>query len=130
MAEKLRDESQGLLSSLTTFVATLVAIIHTRLELLSNDLEEGRAHVLSLLMLTWATLFFFGVGMVLVSLLLAIIFWDTHRFLVLGTLAGFFLLAGVGTWYLAVRKMRARPRLFSASLGELIKDRNQLNSRT
>lgn len=129
MAEKLPDESHGLLSSLTTFVATLVAIIHTRLDLLSTDLEEDRAHLLSLLVLALATLFFIGVGMVLVSLLLAAIFWDTHRFLVLGALAGFFLLGGVATWCIAVRKMRAKPRLFSASLGELIKDRDQLNSR-
>ena len=129
MAEKLPDESHGLLSSLTTFVATLVAIIHTRLDLLSTDLEEDRAHLLSLLVLALATLFFIGVGMVLVSLLLAAIFWDTHRFLVLGALAGFFLLGGVATWCIAVSKMRAKPRLFSASLGELIKDRDQLNSR-
>lgn len=130
MAEKLPDERQGLLSSLTTFVATLVAIVHTRLDLLSTDLEEGWQHLLSLLVLTLATLFFLGVGVVLVAILLAAVFWDTHRFLVLGALAGFFLIGGVAIWRFAVRKMSVKPRLFSASLAELIKDRGQLDSRS
>jgi len=130
MAEKLPDERQGLLSSMTTFVATLVAIVHTRLDLLSTDLEEGWGYLLSLLVLTLATLFFLGVGVVLVAILLAAVFWDTHRFLVLGVLAGFFLMGGVAAWGFTVRKMRAKPRLFSASLAELIKDRGQLDSRS
>ncbi|MDO8315097.1 MAG: phage holin family protein [Rugosibacter sp.] len=130
MVEKPSGESHGLLSSLSTLVATLVAIVHTRLDLLSNDLEEGREHLLSLLMVALATLFFLGVGVVLVIILLVAVFWDTHRFLVLGALAGFFLMAGVATWRFAVRKMRARPKIFAASLAELIKDRGQLDSRS
>jgi uncharacterized membrane protein YqjE len=130
MVEKPSGESHGLLSSLSTLVATLVAIVHTRLDLLSNDLEEGREHLLSLLMVALATLFFLGVGVVLVIILLVAVFWDMHRFLVLGALAGFFLMAGVATWRFAVRKMRARPKIFAASLAELIKDRGQLDSRS
>lgn len=130
MAEKSPGGGQGLLVSLTTLAATLVAIIHTRLDLLSSDLEEDRAHLLSLLVLALATLFFFGVGVVLVIILLAAVFWDTHRFLVLSTLTGFFLVSGAATWGFAVRKMRAQPRLFAASLAELIKDRGQLDSRS
>lgn len=129
MAEKSPDGSHGLLASLTALAATLVAIAHTRLDLLSTDLEEERAHLLSLLVLALATLFFFGVGVVMVTILLAAFFWDTHRFLVLGALAGFFLVAGAATWGFAVRKIRAKPRLFAASLEELLKDRRQLNSR-
>lgn len=130
MAEKPLSGRQGLLSSVTTLAATLVAIIHTRLDLLSSDLEEDRAHLLSLLVLALATLFFLGVGVVLATILLVAFFWDTHRFLVLGALAGFFLLGGVATWRFAVYKMRAKPRLFAASLAELLKDRGQLDSRS
>jgi len=49
MTEKTPGGSKGLLESLTTLAATLVAIAHTRLDLLSADVEEERAHVLSLL---------------------------------------------------------------------------------
>lgn len=130
MSEKTSGESQGLLASLTTLAATLVATAHTRLDLLSTDLEEGRAHVLSLLVMVLAALFCLGVGVVLAAILLVAAFWDTYRLLALGSLAGFFLAAGMVAGAYAIRKMRTRPRLFAASLTELLKDRQQLVSRS
>ncbi|HUX30199.1 MAG TPA: phage holin family protein [Thiobacillus sp.] len=130
MSEKTPGESRGLLESLSTLAATLVAIAHTRLDLLSADVEEDRAHVLSLLVLALATLFFIGVGVVLGTILFVVAFWDSHRLLALGSLAGFFLAAGVGAWAYALHKARTKPRLFAASLSELLKDRQQLVSRS
>ena len=129
MSDKTPGESRGLLESLSTLAATLVAIVHTRLDLLSTDVEEGRAHVLSLLVLALAALFFIGVGVVLAAILLVVAFWDSHRLLALGSLAGFFLAAGVGAGAYALHKARTKPRLFAASLSELLKDRQQLVSR-
>ncbi len=128
MVEKTPGESKGLLQSLTVLVTTVVAIAHTRLELLSTDLEEEREHLLSLLMLSLAALFCLGVGVVLATILLVAAFWDTHRLLVLGSLAGFFLAVGVAAWRFVVHKARTKPRLFAASLSELFKDRQQLDS--
>lgn len=129
MSDQPSGESRGLLESLSTLAATLVAIVHTRLELLSADVEEDRVHVLSLLVLALAALFFIGVGVVLAAILLVVAFWDSHRLLALGLLAGFFLAAGVGAWAYALHKARTKPRLFAASLSELLKDRQQLVSR-
>jgi len=129
MSDQTPGESRGLLESLSTLAATLVAIAHTRLDLLSADVEEDRAHVLSLLVLALAALFFIGVGVVLAAILLVVAFWDSHRLLALGSLAGFFLAAGVGAWAYALHKARTKPRLFAASLSELLKDRQQLVSR-
>lgn len=129
MSDQTPGESRGLLESLSTLAATLVAIVHTRLDLLSADVEEGRAHMLSLLVLALAALFFIGVGVVLAAILLVVAFWDSHRLLALGSLAGFFLAAGVGAWAYALHKARTKPRLFAASLSELAKDRQQLVSR-
>lgn len=129
MSDKTPGESRGLLESLSTLAATLVAIVHTRLDLLSADVEEDRAHMLSLLVLALAALFFIGVGVVLAAILLVVAFWDSHRLLALGSLAGFFLAAGVGVWAYALHKARTKPRLFAASLSELLKDRQQLVSR-
>mgnify|MGYP003462368741 FL=1 len=129
MSDQTPGESRGLLESLSTLAATLVAIAHTRLDLLSTDVEEDRAHVLSLLVLALAALFFIGVGVVLAAILLVVAFWDSHRLLALGSLAGFFLAAGVGAWAYALHKARTKPRLFAASLSELLKDRQQLVSR-
>jgi uncharacterized membrane protein YqjE len=130
MSEKTSGESQGLLASLTTLAATLVATAHTRLDLLSTDLEEGRAHMLSLLVLVLVALFCLGVGVVLAAILLVAAFWDTHRLLVLGSLAGFFLAASMAAGAYAMHKTRTKPRLFAASLTELLKDRQQLVSRS
>lgn len=121
---------KGLFGSLTNFAATLVSIAHTRLDLLSTDLEEERAHVFSLLALGLAALFFIGVGVVLTTILLVALFWDTHRVLVLLLLAGFFLAAGLVAGGVAVHKTRTKPKLFSATLSELRKDRQQLVSRS
>jgi uncharacterized membrane protein YqjE len=128
MAEKTPGGSRGLLESLTVLAATLVAIAHTRLDLLSTDLEVDREYFLSLLVLTLVALFCLGVGVVLAMILLVAVFWDTYRLLVLGALAGFFLAVGMAAWGFAIHKARTKPRLFASSLSELYKDRQQLDS--
>lgn len=129
MAEEISGGSKGLLNSLSTFAATLVAIVQTRLELLSADMEEERAHYLSLLMLMLVALFCLGVGVVLATILIVVVFWDTQRLLVLGLLAGLFLTGGIAAWLFAMHKVKTKPRIFAASLLELFKDRQQLVSR-
>jgi len=130
MSERTPGGSKGLLESLTILAGTLVAIAHTRLDLLSADLEEERAHLFSLLALTLAALFCLGIGVVLATILLVLAFWDTHRLLALGSLAGFYLVIGMGVWTFALHKARTKPKLFAASLSELFKDRQQLTSRS
>jgi uncharacterized membrane protein YqjE len=129
MSETTPGRSKGLLESLSTLAATLVAIAHTRLDLLSLDLEEEREHFVSILLLALAALFCVGVGVLLATLLLVVAFWDTYRLLVLGSLAGLFLAVGLAAWGFALHKARTKPRLFAASLSELLKDRQQLITR-
>lgn len=111
------------------FGASLVAIAHTRLELLSLDLEYEREHLLSIMLLALGAAFLLGIGVVLTVILLVVMFWETHRLLVLSLLAILFLFLGmvVGTyaWYRA----HTKPKLFTESLSELQKDRQQLSSR-
>lgn len=129
MTEKTPGGSKGLLESLTALAATLAGIVQTRLELLSADLEEDRARYLSSLMLVLVALFCLGVGVVLTTILLVIVFWDTQRLLVLGGLAGLFLTGGIAAWFFAMHKLKTKPRIFAASLSELFKDRQHLVSR-
>jgi uncharacterized membrane protein YqjE len=125
MAEESRG---GLFESLKTLSGSLIAIVHTRLELLSNDIAEERAHLTTLLVLGLVALFCLGVGVVLLTILIAVVFWESHRLAALGGLTGFFLVAGTGLVWLAMHKARTRPRLFEASLAELSRDRQQLSS--
>jgi len=130
MSERSPGTGKGLLESLTTLFATLVGMVHTRLDLLSADLEDALDHASGLLVLVVTALFCGAVGVVLASILIVAAFWDTHRLLVLGGLAALFLAVAAVTVWLALHRVRARPRLFSASLSELFKDQQQLVSRS
>lgn len=126
MAEESHAAAGGLFESLKTLSGSLVGIVHTRLELLSTDIAEERAHLTTLLVLGLVALFCLGVGVVLLAILIAVAFWDTHRLAALGGLTGFFMIAGAGLAWLALHKARTKPRLFDASLAELSKDRQHL----
>jgi len=130
MAEESQAATGGLFESLRTLSVSLVGIVHTRLELLSTDIAEEREHLITLLLLVQLALFFLGVGILLLALMIVVAFWESHRLLVLGGLTGLFLLASAGSAWLAVHKTRTRPRLFAASLAELSKDRQHLTSRS
>jgi uncharacterized membrane protein YqjE len=125
----MAEESKGLLDSLAAFASTLVGIAHTRLELLSTDLEEDRERLFSIVALYLAAMFCLVVGLVIAIVLIVFILWEMHRLLALSLVAGFFLLAGSVIWGLAMRKTKSKPKLFSASLLELLKDKDKLDSR-
>jgi len=128
MSEESRTGTGGLFESLRVLAGSVVGIVHTRLELLSTDIAEERAHLTSLLVMGLVSLFFLGVGVVLLAILIVVAFWESHRLAALGGLTGLFLIAGAGLAWFAMHKARSRPRLFEASLAELSKDRQQLSS--
>jgi len=121
---------QGLLKSLGTFASSLLVIIHTRLELLCTDLEAEREHLYSLIVLTLAALLTLGIGVVLASIVLVMVFWDTHRIAILGILAAGYLGTGLGLLFFALHKAKNRPGILSASMKELVRDWQQLDPRT
>lgn len=122
-------ENKGLLESLAVFATTLVSVAHTRLELLSTELEEDKQRWVSLMTLYLVAAFLLVVGLVLAISLLVFVLWENHRLLILSSIAGFFILSGLAMAGLAIRKFRTKPKLFSASLAELCKDKDTLDSR-
>jgi len=126
MTTETPERSGGLLDSVKVLAGTLLAIGQTRLELLSNDLEEERAWLTSMLIWTLIALFCAALAVVLAALLIVVIFWDSYRLLALSLLIVFFVLGAVFAWRTLCNMTRSKPRLFSASLGELSKDREQL----
>ena len=116
----------GIVQSLRNLAATLVALLRTRFELLVTEIEEERIRLLQLLFWAAGALFFLGVGILLLTILLVALFWDSHRITAIVVLAGIFLAAGTGMAIGVRNRMHARTRLFSASLDELAKDKDQL----
>ena len=127
-AEKDTNKADaGLLHSLKSLSTTLIAILYNRLDLLSTDMEEARERLLSLLVLTFVSIFCLCLGMVLLAMLVVVVFWGTHRLLALSALTGFFLLSGAILSMVAMRALRNMPRVFAASLAELSKDHELLD---
>ncbi|MBZ4201206.1 MAG: phage holin family protein [Methylotenera sp.] len=121
------NQHGGLLDTIASMAAGLVTMLHTRLALLSTDIEEEREHLLSLIRLSLISLFFIMLGLLLLAVLLIVVLWESYRLSAIAGLAGCFLTAGLVSWYLAKRKAKIKPRLFWSSLEELEKDRQALD---
>jgi uncharacterized membrane protein YqjE len=125
----MTHESKGLLDSLSTLASTLVGIINTRLALLSNDIEEDRERLFLQIILSIIAAFCLIVGFVLMIILIVFVLWEQHRLYALFSIAGFLILIGFGVGGFAMYKLKTKPKFFSASLTELLKDKERLNSR-
>lgn len=121
---------EGVFSSVKKLAASLVSHLHTRLALFATEFAEEKLRLTSLLFSAVLALFFLLVAIILAALFVIAACWDTpYRLYAVGGLALLFL-AGAGITGGMVRtKLKSRPRLFEASLAELYKDRQQLNSR-
>jgi uncharacterized membrane protein YqjE len=119
----------GLFDSLKGLLATVVGIAHTRIELISTEVEEQFARLVSLLVWGLVAMFFAFTGVILSAIALIVVFWESSRVLAATGLAVGFVLLAVIAVLVFIARAKARPRVFNASLDELAKDRRQLDSR-
>ena len=122
----MQNRKPNLLDSITNLVRNIVVMAETRLALFALDVQETGLNFLSLLVLSGIILTCFGLALILMTLLVVVIFWDSHRLLALGGATGFFALAGLGLWLMVLAKFRNMPRFFAATRGEFAKDREWL----
>ena len=116
----------GLLGSLKNLAATLVAVVETRLQL-ANELHAEKLRLAQLGVFAAAAIFFFP-GIIMLTLLAIVAFWDSHRLLAIGGFAGIYLLLGIAFGVTVFRRATERSRVFEDSLRELAKDREGLSS--
>jgi uncharacterized membrane protein YqjE len=117
----------AILDSLARLAANLLGILHTRLELVSLEVEEELARYASYLLQLLVVLFCAGVAILLAILLVIAVFWDSHREAALLTLIALFGATAIGLgWRLKISLAR-KPRLFTHSLAELRKDSTALS---
>ncbi|MDD4964817.1 MAG: phage holin family protein [Gallionella sp.] len=116
----------GLFDSVKRLGATLTAIAATRLALLANELHEERLRLTQMLLFTMLALFCFGLTVVFLTTFLVVLFWDSHRLMVLGGLCIVFFSLGSAMLFLLRQKVSQKPTLFAASLAELSKDQASL----
>ncbi len=116
------------MESVRRLLSTLTSIVSTRLELLANELQEERLRLTQMLLFFSFALFCFGMGILLLTVFIVVLFWDDHRLAVLGALSILFFASGTLAAMLLRSKAQAGSRLFSASLAELARDRAQLGA--
>jgi uncharacterized membrane protein YqjE len=105
---------------------TLLAVVQTRLDLLSNEIEEERLRIGKMFLYGSVALLFFGLSIMLLTVFIVVLFWDTHRLFVLGSMAVLFFSAGLWIWETLRRMVQGKSKLFSVSIAELADDRNRL----
>lgn len=112
----------AIIESLGRIGTTLLAMVQTRLELAAVEIEEESRRTLGHFVLALISLILFGIALVLVSLAIILIFWDTYRLQAVFALASLFGIAGAAVAYTLHAKFATKPRLLAATVGELKKD--------
>lgn len=101
---------------------TVLGMLQTRLELAAVEIEEESRRTLGHFILALISLIFFGIALVLVSLTIILVFWETYRLQAAIGLA--LLFTAIGAF--VAMKLRAsfatKPRLLAATILELKKD--------
>jgi uncharacterized membrane protein YqjE len=119
----------GLFGSVKNLAASLVTHLHTRLQLFATEFAEEKLRQTSLLFGTIVALLFTFMTLVLALLFVIAVYWDTpYRLHAVAFLAVLFLAGAVISGGMVRAKLKSKSRLFEASLAELYKDRQQLNS--
>jgi uncharacterized membrane protein YqjE len=107
---------------------TLLSFAETRTRLAATELEEQSIRLVEILLWVGAALFFFGVTLLFVAVLIVLHFWDSNRLLAAGLIAALFAAGGVASALIVRARMLARPKFLAATLTELQRDKERLQS--
>ena len=120
---------RGLRAVAAQLAGTLLGLGRTRLELAAVEFEEARARAAERLVLSLVAGLCFALAVLVASMLVVVLFWDTHRIAALCAVTIVYALLGlVALWRLAAQKKSETPA-FAATLAELERDRQWLASR-
>lgn len=112
----------GLIASLRRALATLLTLVHTRLELAAVELEQQIEHAAGVLLWSIAAIFFGGLSVLVLALTIVIAFWDEHRLLAASLVTLGLALASLIATLVVRARLRNRPRFLAATAAELRAD--------
>ena len=112
--------SGGLSGALSQFAASVVALLRTRLELLTVEFEEERERTKELLVLIVLATVFLSFAVIVFASLIVVLFWQTYP--VTAILCVMLVYAAIGIAALIASRRRRQARPFAATLSELEKD--------
>jgi uncharacterized membrane protein YqjE len=117
----------GFFESLGNVLSDFAALLQTRLELATTEFEEEAERLKQTLLLGAISLFFLAVGVILLTLFIVVLFWDTHRLAALGAVTVFYIVIGAAVGLAAKSKMAGIPKFLSATMAEFDKDRERMS---
>jgi len=121
-AEEEAPPRAGLMQSVRACLALWVALLKTRIEIISTELEEAKLHFEEMVLLAVVSIFCLSFGLLLLTLFVVVLFWETYRWQVLGGFALLYLVAGFGAALALRKKIKSKPKLFAITVEELGKD--------
>ena len=122
-------QAQGVIAALGTFAATLHEMAHVRGALLAVELREEIRRRRNMLLLAVAGIALAHMALVFLSVLVAAVFWDTHRLGAIAAMAAFYFAGGAVAFMRLRRAAIDSPVPFAASRRELAEDFAQLGGR-
>jgi uncharacterized membrane protein YqjE len=125
-----RPRRPGVMDAAKRMLATVIALVHTRLELFTTEIEEEIQRAASILLWALVALFFGSLAVLMIAVTILIVFWDSNRVLAACLITGTFLvLTGVFAM-LARARLKSKARFMEASIEELKRDREALERGT
>jgi len=112
----------GFTDSVARLAATFVAVLQTRAELATIEIEEEALRYFVYLMMALAAMFFAAIAILLAILLVVALYWEEHRVGALSTLIGLFAIASVAIGMKLRDRYRRKPNLLGHTLVELSRD--------
>ncbi len=123
MSAEGKPSGGGLMGTMRTLLGAILVALHSRLDLVTLELQEERKSAVRTAVLTVLVVFLLAVAVECLLLLVLVLAWDYHCLEIL--LAVLVALAGLPGIYLAVQLknlLTSRKRFMSHSLEELKKD--------
>jgi uncharacterized membrane protein YqjE len=121
--------ARGLLDALRAIGSTLNEMVRVRGSLFAVELREEVQRRKEMLALAVVGVVCLHLALVLLTLLVAVVFWDTYRIAAIGAMTGIYLACGAIAFAKLRSRIAASPDPFAATLGELERDLADLGAR-
>src|SRR5476651_1655164 len=111
--------SPGLFASLRSFWSVLLAILYTRLDLVTSELEDEGIRLVKFIVAGLVSLLCLFTAFFWAMFFLLALVWDTEYELpVLGLIFALYFVAGLGLFFFARHLILSRPKFLSQTLAE------------
>jgi uncharacterized membrane protein YqjE len=118
----------SILSTPRRIISTLVAILHTRLDLIRVELEEEVIRFSSYFIYALIALFCGGVAVSFILVLILVLFWEEHRITVMLSFIVIFGVVSASIFSWLRNQIASKPHLLEQSIAEFKKDMELMHS--